>query len=55
MLVEEDRVPGVGDADARALIHRRSQSLGVLVLASAATAEAMWLIDEPTAVRWAHQ
>ncbi len=44
-----------GSAESRLLIQQMSQSLGLLRVAFDSTGEAMLIVDESTAVRWANQ
>ena len=55
MLAEEDSFSGPAEAESRSLIQQMSQSLGLLRVAFDSTGEAMLIIDESTAVRWANQ
>ena len=52
MLVEDSFS---GSAESRALIQQMRQSLGLLRVAFDSTGEAMLIVDESTAVRWANQ
>ena len=44
-----------GSADSGSLIQQMSQSLGLLRVAFDSTGEAMLIVDESSAVRWANQ
>ena len=44
-----------GSAESRSLIQQMSQSLGLLRVAFDSTGEAMLIVDESSAVRWANQ
>ena len=54
-MLAEDSFSGSADAESRALIQQMSQSLGLLRVAFDSTGEAMLIVDESSAVRWANQ
>ena len=54
-MLAEDSLSGSAEADPRALIQQMSQSLGLLRVAFDSTGEAMLIVDESSAVRWANQ
>ena len=54
-MLAEDSFSGSAEADSRALIQQMSQSLGLLRVAFDSTGEAMLIVDESSAVRWANQ
>ena len=54
-MLAEDSFSGSAEADPRALIQQMSQSLGLLRVAFDSTGEAMLIVDESSAVRWANQ
>ena len=54
-MLAEDSFSGSAEAESRALIQQMSQSLGLLRVAFDSTGEAMLIVDESSAVRWANQ
>ena len=54
-MLAEDSFLGSAEAESRALIQQMSQSLGLLRVAFDSTGEAMLIVDESSAVRWANQ
>ena len=54
-MLAEDSFSGPAESESRSLIQQMSQSLGLLRVAFDSTGEAMLIIDESTAVRWANQ
>lgn len=54
-MLAEDSFSGSAEAESRALIQQMSQSLGLLRVAFDSTGEAMLILDESAAVRWANQ
>ena len=54
-MLAEDSFAGSAEAESRALIQQMRQSLGLLRVAFDSTGEAMLIVDEFTAVRWANQ
>ena len=54
-MLAEDSFSGSAEAESGALIQQMSQSLGLLRVAFDSTGEAMLILDESAAVRWANQ
>ena len=54
-MLAEDSFSGSAEAESGALIQQMSQSLGLLRVAFDSTGEAMLIVDESSAVRWANQ
>ena len=53
-MLAEDSFSGSAEAESTALIQQMSQSLGLLRVAFDSTGEAMLILDESAAVRWAN-
>ena len=54
-MLAEESFAGSAEPESRALIQQMGQSLGLLRVAFDSTGEAMLIVDESTAVRWANQ